>query len=54
MMRTPGFVFRASHVLVFLTVISILSFGLYVSMQIMTTPGTSVIAPFIEGLRLRP
>jgi len=51
-MRSPGAMFRASHVLVFLLIIGVLGFGIYAAMLAFTTPGNGVIVPFINGLRL--
>ena len=51
-MRSPGAVFRASHVLVFLLIIGVLGFGIYAAMLAFNTSGNGVIVPFINGLRL--
>ena len=53
-MRTPGSVFRASHVLVFLVIIAVLGFGIYAAILNITNPGSSTVIPFIDGLRLKP
>jgi len=51
-MRSPGAVFRASHVLVFLVIIGVLAVGIYAAMLAFAAPGTGVVVPFINGLRL--
>jgi hypothetical protein len=51
-MRSPGAVFRASHVLVVLLIIGVLGFGLYAAMLAFMAPGSGVVVPFVNGLRL--
>jgi hypothetical protein len=51
-MRSPGAVFRASHVLVFLLIIGVLGFGLLAAMAAFAAPGSGVVVPFVNGLRL--
>ena len=51
-MRNQGSVFRASHVLVFVLIIGVLAFGVYSAMLAFTAPGSGVVVPFINGLRL--
>jgi hypothetical protein len=52
-MRAPGSVFRASHVLVFLVIIAVLGLGIYAAILNITSPTSSTVLPFIDGLRLR-
>jgi hypothetical protein len=41
-------------VLVFLLIICVLLFGLYTAMIIFTSPSSSSVSAFIDGIRLRP